>query len=208
MNEHLRPHMFRIAPSRPPEPERRRFTADELEAMDRAGIIGPEERVELIDGEIITMAAKGNRHEIVRTRLFNFWARRLPLDLAIGVEPAFKLEFNNEPEPDIIIFPDALQVPEVRGDTVLLVVEVSDSNLSYDLKIKGPLYARFGVRDYWVIDADTHDTHVHRDPKPEGYASVVKVARIDQVTPLFVPALAVRLTDLRLMEGGVGPFGP
>jgi Uma2 family endonuclease len=198
MNEHVSPKTFQVATPRPVEPERRRFTGAELEAMDRAGIIGPEERVELIDGEIIAMAAKGNRHEIVRSRLMNFWARRLPADLSFADEPAFKLEPHNEPEPDIIIFPDALQVPDVRGDSVLLVVEVSDSSLSRDLKIKAPLYARFGVREYWVVDSLTHETHIHRGPSAGGYASVTMAARSDLLTPLLVPSLAVRLSDLRL----------
>ena len=166
--------------------------------MDRAGIIGPEERVELIDGEILTMAAKGNRHEIVRSQLMNYWARRLPADLSFAEEPALKLEPNNEPEPDIIIFPDALQVPDVRGDTALLIVEIAATSLSYDLKVKAPLYARFGVRDYWVVDANSHETHVHRDPRPEGYASLTTHARTALLTPLLVPALAMRLADLRL----------
>jgi Uma2 family endonuclease len=198
MNEHVGSKSFQIAKPRPQAPERRRFTGDELEAMDRAGIIGPEERVELIDGEIIALNAKGNRHEIVRSRLTSFWSKHVPDDLMVVSEPAFKLEPHNEPEPDIIIFHDALQVPDVRGDTVLLVVEVSDSSISRDLKIKAPLYARFGVREYWVIDADSHETHIHRDPRPEGYASVTIRARTELLTPLLVPSLVVRLSDLRL----------
>jgi Uma2 family endonuclease len=198
MNEHVGPKTFQIATPRPQEPERRRFTIDELEAMDRAGIIGPEERVELIDGEIITMAAKGNRHEIVRTALINFWARRLPTDIAFAEEPAFKLAPHNTPEPDIILFPDDVKVYDVRGPTSLLVVEVSDSSLSKDLKIKGPLYARFGVREYWVVDTTTHETHIHRDPRPDGYATVTAHSRTELLTPLLIPALAVRLADLRL----------
>ena len=203
MNEHVGPKSFQL--SRPPRPapraataERRRFTIDDVEAMDRAGILDPEERVELIDGEIITMAAKGARHEIVRTRLSQFWSKRAADDVFIASEPAFKLAADNTPEPDIIVFPDALQVPDVRGDTVLLAVEISDSSLSRDLKIKGPLYARFGVREYWVIDAETHETHVHREPGPEGYASTIVLPKSALLTPLLVPALAVRLADLRL----------
>ena len=198
MNEHVGPKSFRIATPRPQEPKRRRFTGAELEAMDRAGIIGPEERVELIDGEIIAKAAKGARHEDVRTQLMNYWARRLPANLSFAEEPAFKLEPHNEPEPDIIIFPEALRVSAVRGRTVLLVVEVSDSSLSYDLKIKAPKYGAFGVREYWVIDTAKLETHVHRDPGPDGYASVTVAARTDLLTPLLMPLLAVRLSELRL----------
>jgi Uma2 family endonuclease len=198
MNEHVGPKPFRITPPRPREPERRRFTGGEMEAMLRAGVLHEEERVELIDGEIIALNSKGNRHEIVRTELINFWARRLPEDISFAVEPAFKLEPYNEPEPDIIFFPHGMKVYDVRGETVLLVVEVSDSSISRDLKIKAPLYARFGVRDYWVVDAETHETHIHRDPGPDGYAKLTTHASTELLTPLLVPVLAVRLSGLRL----------
>ncbi len=198
MNEHVGPKSFLVGPPRPREPERRRFTGAEMEAMLRAGILHEEERVELIDGEIIALNAKGNRHEIVRTELINYWARRLPEDISFAEEPAFKLAAHNEPEPDIILFPDGMKVYDVRGDSVLLVVEISDSSISRDLKVKAPLYARFGVREYWVIDTETHETHIHREPGPNGYASVTIHPRTERLTPLLVPVLAVRLSDLRL----------
>ena len=135
MNEHIRQSGFAATARRSVEPARRRFTGAELEAMDRAGILGPEERLELIDGDIIAMAAKGARHETMRTRLASYWSKRVPDDLMVASEPPFLLEPHNEPEPDIIIFPEAMQATEVRGSTVLLVVEVSDSSLSYDLKV-------------------------------------------------------------------------
>ena len=198
MNEHVAPKGFQPSQSRPLQCERRRFTADELQAMGLAGVIGPEERVELIDGEIIAMAAKGARHEDLRNELSVFWARRLPPELRFAEEPAFRLDAHTEPEPDIIIFPDRLRTSEVRGDTVLLVVEVSDSSLSYDLMVKAPKYARFGVRDYWVVDATTYETHVHRGPGPDGYGDVTVFSMNDVLTPLLVPELTVRLGDLRL----------
>ena len=81
---------------------------------------------------------------------------------------------------------------------VRLVVEVSNSSLSRDLKLKAPMYARFGVREYWVIDANTHDTHIHRQPSPEGYSTITITTKSETLTPSLVPALAVRLADLRL----------
>ena len=198
MNEHVGPKTFQIRPPRPREPQRRRFTGDEMEAMLRAGILHEEERVELIDGEIIALNAKGARHEDVRNELTEYWARRLPAAQRFAAEPALRLDAHYAPEPDIIIFPEGLRSSQVRGDTVLLVVEISDSSLSYDLKIKAPKYAAFSVREYWVIDADTLATHVHRDPCPEGYASLTTHAPTELLTPLLVPALAVRLSDLRL----------
>ena len=194
MNIHLKspPQAAR----RPSEPARRRWTAGELEQLVRVGVIHEEERVELIDGEIITMAAKGNRHEIVRSELMLNWARRLPLDIKFATEPALRLVDHHEPEPDILVFPGNLYVPDVRGDTALLVVEVSDTSISYDLKIKAPVYAAFGVREYWVIDARSLVTTVHRQPGSDGYGDVKDYGPADPITPLAVPALALRLADL------------
>jgi Uma2 family endonuclease len=194
MNVHLtsRP----VATGRPDEPARRRFTADDVEQMVRAGVIHEEERVELIDGEIITMAAKGNRHEIVRSELIVHWARRLPDDIKFASEPAFRLSDHHQPEPDILLFPSSLYVPDVRGETALLVVEVSDTSISYDLKIKAPIYAAYGVREYWVIDARTLVTTAHRLPGADGYADVINYGPADLIMPLAVPALALRLADL------------
>jgi Uma2 family endonuclease len=194
MNIHLKSPP-RVA-HRPSEPTRRRWTADELEQMVRAGVIHEEERVELIDGEIITMAAKGNRHEIVRSELVVHWARRLPHEIKFAEKPAFRLADRQEPEPDIILFPSNFYVPDVRGDTVLLVVEVSDTSISYDLRIKAPLYSAFNVREYWVVDARTLVTTVHRQPAPDGYSDVREYRPADLITPIAVPPLALRLADL------------
>ena len=87
-------------------------------------------------------------------------------------------------------------MPDVRGPTALLVIEVADSSLEYDVATKAPIYARQGVRDYWVVDARTLATKVHRDPSPTGYASVRKVAPEKRLMPLLAPALTVRLRDL------------
>src|SRR5262245_8778675 len=130
----------------------RRWTADELERMARAGIVGDEERLELIGGEIIAMSPKGARHEILRSELVMLTARVRPDDVKIASETPLHLATNQDPQPDIFLFPAPLYAPDVRGDTVLLVVEVSDSSLSYDLHIKSGVYATAGVREYWVID--------------------------------------------------------
>ena len=174
---------------------RRAFTADDLERMTRQGIIADSERVELIGGDIVAMAAKGNFHEIVRNALTFSWARKVPDGFLVYGETPLRLSERDNPEPDIIVFPAALALPDVRGDTVLLVVETADTSLGYDLGIKSGLYAHFGVREYWVIDAPQLVTHVHRAPVDGQFTSVIKHAAADLVTPLDVPLLASRLAD-------------
>jgi Uma2 family endonuclease len=194
MNQYQRPDDFvreRPEPGRP-----RRWTADELEHMVRAGIVNEIERIELIAGEIVQMSAKGNRHELVRNELTLYWARQLPLKLKFAEEVPLRLSEHDQPEPDIMLFPGSQNITQVTAASVLLVVEVSDSSLSYDLKIKAPLYAAFGVREYWVIDPQTLATTVHRAPGEKGYADVTKATASDLLTPLHAPELALRLADL------------
>ena len=114
----------------------------------------------------------------------------------VASEPPLQLDPNTAPEPDIILYPANILGPDVRGDTVLLVVEISDSSLSYDLKIKAPLYASFGVREYWVIEPKTLVTTIHRDPRPDGYADIREFAGAETVVPMAVPSLALRLMEL------------
>lgn len=177
---------------------RRPWTVDELQQMLEAGILHEDDRIELVGGEVVTMSPKGARHEVLRNELVLYWARRLPLDIKFAEEAPLRLSQHDEPVPDIILFPATLFVPAVRGDSVLLVIEVADTSRSYDVKIKGPLYAAFGVREYWVIDAKTLVTSMHRDPAADGYATTFDVAPDAILTPLASPALAVRLGDIRL----------
>ncbi len=183
-------------PNRSRVPARRRFTSAEVQAMEESGVLHPDERVELIDGEIITMASKTPRHDDMCEAIVKTWARRLPEDVGFTMDPAFRLSEHWEPEPDIIVFPGRLRPSQVRGETVLLVVEVAVSSLSIDLEIKAPMYAAHGVREYWVVDAKRLVTHVHREPAPEGYASVQVVPADQLVTPLLLPDIALKLADL------------
>jgi Uma2 family endonuclease len=83
-----------------------------------------------------------------------------------------------------------------RVEAALLIVEVADSSLSYDLTIKAPLYARFGVREYWVVEAWSLITHVHREPTAKGYASIIRVAADVEQAPQLVPELKVTMAKL------------
>ena len=132
---------------------RRRFTVAEVEAMVAAGVMEEDERVELIGGELVPMSPKGNAHEIVKTALAERWYRlpRGHVDLAVAT--TFRLSEDTYLEPDVVIFPRASGIPGLAADNVLLVVEIADSSLRYDMGRKAALYASFGVCELWVIDA-------------------------------------------------------
>lgn len=178
------------------EPGKVRFTGAQVLAMQGAGILPTPNRIELIDGELLDMGSEGDKHSYLRVRLINAMVRMAPERLMIGPDTTFRLADNVWPEPDIFVFDAGLRPAQVRGPDALLVVEISDTSLAYDLKEKAALYARFGVREYWVIEAESGRTHVHQGPEGEGW----RLARIaepeETLTAMLVPEIAVRMAEL------------
>ena len=177
-----------------------RWTTAEIEELAQAGVFDEHDRFELIGGEIVPMSPKGSRHEILRSGLAHRLSRLCPPDVWVTSEPQFNLDADLYTVPDILVHPAEILVPDVRGPTALLVIEIADSSLSYDLRIKAPLYAAAGVREYWVIDAVKLTTTVHRDPNGSGYRSRRDIAADQVLTPAATTAsaLTVRLSELPL----------
>lgn len=194
MNRPVRPMTTNAAEGLP----RRRFTVAELEQMTAAGILQEDERIELIGGEIVPMSPKGNHHEILKTALTIYWARRLPEDLQFTTETTFRLSPDTYLEPDFTFYPKASGWEGLDAATAKLVVEVSDTSLGYDLGRKAGLYAAFGIAELWVIDAVRLTTRIHRDPAPAGYRSVLDCRPDQRLVPACSPALAVVLSELEL----------
>jgi Uma2 family endonuclease len=178
---------------------RRRFTVAEVEAMVAAGVMQEDERVELIGGELVPMSPKGNQHEVVKTALLDRWYRLRPNDVGLTPETTFRLSEDTYLEPDVVIYPRTTGLRGLTGGSALLVVEIADSSLRYDMGRKAGLYASFGVRELWVIDAVKLTARVFRDPTAEGYRGVRDYAASDRMTPLFAPEVfALRLDELEL----------
>jgi Uma2 family endonuclease len=151
----------------------------------------------LIGGELVPMAAKGNRHERLRLLLTNWMFRRIPGDMDLLPEPGWRPGEDTYAEPGIILSPKHNPPQSVPGQLVYLVVEISDSSLDYDLKIKSALYDRLGVREYRVINARRLVTHVFKQPTRQGCASVTMTPASEMLIPEFAPGAAVRLDDPR-----------
>ena len=197
MNEHLR-HTQRMPTQAAEGVPRWRWTTAELLRLTELGAFTDNDRFELIGGEIVPMSPKGRRHEVVADALQEYWARRCSKEIWISTERQFNLDAETYTTPDLLLRPAGIKVPDVRGDTALLVVEVADTSLAYDQGTKATLYARFGVCEYWVINARTLETYIHRGPSEAGYASVRAAPASDLIVPLLAPSLGVRLIELDL----------
>jgi Uma2 family endonuclease len=176
---------------------RRKFTVAEVEGFVRKGIIREHERFELIGGEIIPMLPKGNWHENVKRELNRFLVKRLPEHLELIPETTFRLSKTTFIEPDFLIYPTEVDLKDLSGGNVLLAIEVADTSLKYDLDRKPMLYAHFGIRELWVVDARKRQTTVHREPADDAYRSVQLFAADQQIVPVFAPEMAVTLDQLR-----------
>ena len=192
-------NQLRDISSEGPAPHRR-FTVDEFEQMGAAGIIGPDERVELIAGEIYVMSPAGRFHEVLRGYLAHHWMRRVPETVLVASKMQLRLSAHHQPVVDIGVVPIAILPPDARGPDMLLVVEIADSSLKMDTGIKAAAYAAGSVREYWVINARTRSTLVHRDPSPDGYSAITEASRDTPLTPLLVPELTIQMSSLPKAE--------
>jgi Uma2 family endonuclease len=174
---------------------RRRFTVDDVLRMQEAGIIAPDENYELIEGEIVPMNAKSHFHERVKSILFMAMSRSCPQDLIIGVETSIFFSDDTVLEPDISLFPRRLQSTQVKGPDVILAVEVADTTLLLDRKRKAPLYARFGVQELWIVNAQTRVTEIHTGPSDAGWGGRHKVEADAALAHPALPGFSVVLGE-------------
>jgi Uma2 family endonuclease len=197
MNEHFRPNRFPNTTQAAEGLPRRRWTVAEVKALVARGIIPDDERFELIGGEVVPMSPKGVRHEDVKQALEEYW---FPLTAGTPVrlitETTLYIGVDEFREPDVLFWPRAMPIDQITGASALLIVEVADSSLRYDLQAKAPAYAQLGVPEYWVIDATSLVTFIHRNPGPGGYPKPRKIGPGKLLEPQLAPQLAVRLTDL------------
>jgi len=171
--------------------DRRKFTADEFERMAEAGILGENERVELLDGEIVAMNPIGPNHAWRVNDLADAFA---PLRdrVIIAVQNPVRVHEHWVPQPDIaLIARGAARGRHPRPEDILLVVEVAASSLAVDRDVKTPQYGIAGIPETWILDVDAERLLVHREPSPIGYALVRIYGRGDIVQPLFAPNFGV-----------------
>ena len=180
---------------------RRAFTVEDISRMIEAGVIHEDERFELVEGEIVMMAAKGVAHERIKSALTVPISRALPDDLTIGVEATLRLTDMIMLEPDIAVFPKELfkrstTFAQLDPGEAHLVIEVAASSLAYDKGLKARLYARHRVKEFWVIDANTRSTWVHTGASGDGWSSITERGPQDVLTAPALPGLSIRLGEI------------
>ena len=181
------------------EVRRYSFTVDEFAKMGEVGIFTEDDRVELIDGEIREMTPIGSHHASIVNRLNVTLVELLKRTAILQVQNPVRLDSHNEPQPDFSIinaredyYENSLPEP---GDT-LLIIEVADSSLVYDLHEKAPRYARSMIPELWLVDIETEVVRVFSQPAPSGYANERVMPRGETIASTSVEGLRVGVNDI------------
>jgi len=178
---------------------KRPFTVDEYYAMGRAGILSEDDRVELIDGEILQMSPIGRRHAACVDRLAQLFFTHLTGSAIVRVQNPVRLNDHSEPEPDIALLhsrPDFYASGHPRPTDVLLIVEVAETSVDFDREVKVPRYATAGIQEVWLIDLSRDTVEVHRRPSASGYEQVQTLSATDRIAPLRFPQLELDVDQI------------
>jgi Uma2 family endonuclease len=178
---------------------RRRFTVDEYYQMAEAGILNEDDRVELIDGEIVEMPPIGPGHSGSVDKIYRTLFRAYDDIAQIRSQNPIRLDQYNEPQPDFSLLKhraDSYRSAHPGPDDVLLVIEVADTSLRTDRDIKLRLYARFGIQETWLVDLQHNLVVVAREPTAEGYRLITTARRGDRLAPVAFPDRALAVDDI------------
>lgn len=180
--------------------QRHRLSVDDYERMGQANILGEDDRVELIEGEIIDMPPIGSPHGGAVKRIANRLVRTFSeTDAILAVHDPLRLSDFSEPEPDIVLLrprDDFYAELHPGPEDVLLLVEVAETSLRYDRDKKLPLYTRAGIPECWLVDIAGQALWIYRGPGPKGYANVSQAADLSAVRPFCLPTAGVDLSGL------------
>ena len=179
---------------------RHRFTVDQYHRMLEARILTKDDRVELIEGEILEMAPIGARHASTVDRITRLLITRLGDRAIVRVQGPIVLPVQvSEPQPDVAVLrprADFYRAAHPQPDGVLLVIEVADTTVEPDRRWKLPLYARAGLREVWLVDVNAERLELYGEPGSSGYRRARVLARGEAVAAEALPDLTFQLADL------------
>ncbi len=176
-------------------PSKHKLTIDDFHKLGSAAVIGEDEHVELIEGELIDRAPIGSRHAECVSRLTRLFI--LQTQKTVRTQNPIDLPPHSQPEPDISVVAcrDYSRAHPTKDD-VFLLVEIADSSADYDRSVKIPLYARHGIPEVWLVDLEKARTEVYQTPSADGYRLIKHPANSEVITPALVPEIKIRLAEL------------
>jgi Uma2 family endonuclease len=184
------------------EVRRRRFTREEYHRMAEAGILREDDRVELIEGEIVLMTPIGRRHAACVAELNRLLVPAVGQRALLWPQNPITLPDESEPQPDIVLLrprADRYLQDDAHPEDVLLLIEVADTSQRYDRRVKLPLYGRAGVPEVWIVDLPGEVVEVCRHPASSGYTQVERVGRDGLVAPAVFPDIVLSVDTILVL---------
>jgi Uma2 family endonuclease len=179
------------------ERPRRLFTADEFERMVEAGVFRPDERLELIRGDIVEMSPVGPGHGACVASLNKRFVIGLGDRAVVWIQSSARVAFDSVPEPDLALLrPRSYRRANPTPEDIRLVVEVADTSLRYDRTAKLRLYARAGIAEYWVVSVDDEWLEIYRSPEGDGYRESRRLQRDTTIAPLAFPDVVITVAEI------------
>ena len=178
-------------------PVRHKLDVDAYHRMAEAGVFGEDDRVELIDGDIIDMAPIGQGHEAIVSGLNEAFVIACAGRATVWPQNSIRLGRWSAPQPDLAVLrrrADFYATGERPGPAnVLLLVEVADSSPRFDREVKLPLYARAGIGEFWIVDLKRRVLDAHRGPVGDGYDETTTHRPGEQLALALAPEIVVKL---------------
>lgn len=177
------------------------WTVDDYHRMVKTGVLTENDRVELLEGQVIEMNPQLPPHAATTQRAFRYLDRLLETLAYVRMQLPVTLKPKSEPEPDIAVvridaneYGDRHPTPE----DIFLIIEVADSTLLGDRQQKALIYAKAGIADYWILDVNAKQVYVFQEPTPEGYQQEAIVVANTVLSPVAFPDISIPLNQLFL----------
>lgn len=183
-------------PPRGAPPERVPITRELLLEMWNRGLLGTNDHIELIEGEIYVMSPMGEPHARPVQHLNVALARSLPKEFTFRCQLPFAASDISQPQPDFLVFKNRDLPDDEMPAHAALAIEIADSTLDFDLNRKSVIYARARIAEYWVLDVKKRELVVHRTPSGSKYRSVKRLADLSAVRSSSVPGLVLDLSHI------------
>lgn len=174
-----------------------RWTRERYDRAVEAGVFGPDDRLELIEGQLLATMPHGSRHAAIVGQAGDVLRHVFGADCSVRTQCPLAAGDDSEPEPDLaVVRGRARDYLDAHPTSALLVVEVSDDSLRRDRITKQHLYARHGIPEYWILALPDARLEVYRDPTPDGYRTVLIRRAGETIAPLARPAATIAVADL------------
>jgi Uma2 family endonuclease len=180
-------------------PAKHRFTVNEYYRMGETGVLAPDARVELLDGEIIDMSPIGPFHGGVTNQLVHLFNTAANGRWIVTAGTPLRLNDYSEPQPDVMLVRPSehfYRTAHPNPADVYLLIEVSDTSVSKDIEEKLPLYARSGIAETWIVNLNDETIEVYRQPHFNGYGGRSVLSTGESAKPLAFPDAAIDVAGL------------